>query len=110
MTYLKYACDLLKSKIVKLIDVYYFNKFFAHTIMPAHREADMSNPFLKKNPFMSLWLSGAYSVIGKSRAATQAAARRQQKTAGTEAAKAIAGFWTGLFSRPTTGKRRRSRR
>lgn len=63
----------------------------------------MSNPFFKKNPLMSLWLSGAYSVIGKSRAATQAAARRQQK-------RAIAGFWSGLFSRPSTGKRRKSRR
>ena len=78
--------------------------------MPVEMEIDMSNPFFKKNPLMSLWLSGANSVIGKSRAVAQAAARRQQAAAGTEAAKAVTAFWSGLFSAPSAGKRRKSRR
>lgn len=37
----------------------------------------MSNPWLKKNPFMSLWLSAANRVAGTVRSQTLAQARRQ---------------------------------
>jgi hypothetical protein len=45
----------------------------------------MSNPWLKKNPFMSMWLSAANRVAGSVRghATTQA---RRQVTAATAAA------------------------
>ena len=46
----------------------------------------MSNPWLKKNPFMSLWLSAANRVAGSLRGQATAQARRQVKAAVAEAA------------------------
>ena len=45
----------------------------------------MSNPWLKKNPFMSLWLSTANRVAGSLRGQATAQAKRQAKTAVAEA-------------------------
>ena len=45
----------------------------------------MSNPWLKKNPFMSMWLSTANRVAGTLRSQATAQARRQVKAAVTEA-------------------------
>ena len=39
----------------------------------------MANPWLKKNPFMSMWLSTANRVAGSLRGQTTAQARRQVK-------------------------------
>lgn len=70
----------------------------------------MSNPFTKKNPWMSMWLSGANRIAGKSRSVAQAAARRQQAAAMTEATKAVTAFWSGFFSSSSPKKRPRTRR
>lgn len=75
----------------------------------------MTNPWLKKTPFMSLWLRGANTVAGsmRSRAAAQAkrqatAARRQTATAMTNATKDILNLWLGgLTPSPPTKKKRR---
>ena len=45
----------------------------------------MSNPWLKKNPFMSLWLSTANRVAGSLRGQATAQAKRQAKAAVAEA-------------------------
>jgi hypothetical protein len=45
----------------------------------------MSNPWLKKNPFMSMWLSGANRMAGMMRSQ----ARRQINTALTQASRDI---------------------
>jgi len=37
----------------------------------------MTNPWLKKNPFMSLWLSGANSVANRARGQMTVAAKQQ---------------------------------
>jgi len=37
----------------------------------------MSNPWLKKNPFMSMWLSGAHRIAGSARSQVTAEAKRQ---------------------------------
>lgn len=37
----------------------------------------MSNPWLKKNPFMSMWLSAANEVVGAARSQVSAEAKRQ---------------------------------
>ena len=37
----------------------------------------MSNPWLKKNPFMSMWLSGANKIAGSVRSQVAAEAKRQ---------------------------------
>ena len=44
----------------------------------------MANPWLKKNPFMSMWLSTANRVAGSLRAKATAQAKRQVKAAITE--------------------------
>ena len=41
----------------------------------------MTNPWLKKNPFMSMWLSGAHSVANSARGQIAAEARRQSTAA-----------------------------
>ncbi len=45
----------------------------------------MSNPWLKKNPFMSMWLSQANRIAGMMRGQAAAQAKRQINTAVTEA-------------------------
>jgi hypothetical protein len=37
----------------------------------------MSNPWSKKNPFMSMWLSGANKIAGSVRSQVSAEAKRQ---------------------------------
>jgi len=44
----------------------------------------MPNPWLKKNPFMSLWLSGANRMAGTMRSQATAQARRQVSAAVTK--------------------------
>lgn len=45
----------------------------------------MSNPFLKKNPFMSMWLSAANRTVGTLRGQATAQAKRQISAAVTKA-------------------------
>ena len=47
----------------------------------------MSNPFLKKNPFMSMWLSEANRMAGTLRGQATAQAKRQINAAVTQATK-----------------------
>jgi hypothetical protein len=68
----------------------------------------MSNPFTKKNPFLSLWLSGANKVAGTGRGLWQAAARKQQAAAIREAGKMTTSFWTGALKTPPLRKRGKS--
>ena len=68
----------------------------------------MSNPFTKKNPFMSLWLSGANKVAGTGRGLWQAAARKQQSAMIREADKMTTSFWTEALKKPSSRKRRKT--
>ncbi len=45
----------------------------------------MANPWLKKNPFMGMWLSTANRVAGSLRGKATVQAKRQVKTAIAEA-------------------------
>lgn len=69
----------------------------------------MSNPWSKKNPFMSVWLSGANSVAGSLRGHATAQAKRQLATAAKTASKDIFALWTGtpLASPPAKSKKKR---
>ncbi len=49
----------------------------------------MSNPWLKKNPFLSLWLSGANAIAGAARGRATAEVNRQTKAASSAAVKAF---------------------
>lgn len=74
-----------------------------------HKGNSMSNPWLKKNPFMSMWLSGANSVVNSARGRIAAEAKRQSTTAVNKAASDMIGIWTETMTKPTAPKRRRKR-
>jgi hypothetical protein len=63
----------------------------------------MANLWTKKNPFMSLWLSGANRAAGRARSQAKAAAAKHQSALAVQAAR----FWTGTWLSPVKTKRRR---
>ena len=70
----------------------------------------MTNPWLKKNPFMSMWLSGANAAAGSLRGRAVGQAKRQATSAMTKATKDVLDAWTaGLVTPPTKTRRRRRR-
>jgi hypothetical protein len=64
----------------------------------------MSNPWLKKNPFMSVWLSNANRVAGSVRAQATAQAKRQVNAAVTEATNETIKLWSEALMTPTATK------
>ena len=60
----------------------------------------MTNPWLKKNPWLSMWMSGANAVLGSARGRATAEARRQATTIVTHAAKETMRFWTSVMTPP----------
>ena len=69
----------------------------------------MANPWLKKNPFMSMWLSGFNSAAGSMRGHAVSQAKRQTASAMTTATKDILGAWMAGLA-PPPARRRRKRR
>ena len=78
----------------------------------------MTNPWLKKNPFMSMWMSAANQAVNRARGQVTAAVRRETNEAAADADAAAAGFkhlndlWLGLLLRTPTAptKRRKAKR
>jgi hypothetical protein len=68
----------------------------------------MSNPWTKKNPLMSMWLSAANRTMSSARGQATSAAKRQISTSQAEAARQIVDFWTGKPARGVA--KRKSRR
>jgi hypothetical protein len=69
----------------------------------------MRNPWLKKNPFMSMWLSGSNAVLGSARSRTTAQAKRQATTMMSDGAKQVVRFWSGALIAAPRRKKRKSR-
>lgn len=69
----------------------------------------MSNPWLKKNPFLSMWLSGANSVGNAARGQVAAAAKRQANTAVKQATTEAFNFWGQAMTGAAAPKRRKKR-
>ena len=67
----------------------------------------MANPWTKKNPFMSMWLSSANSVLGTARARATAETKRQVAAVQADATRQILDFWSGKAAAPAKNKRRR---
>ncbi len=63
----------------------------------------MANPWLKKTPLMSMWLSAANAGAWRARSAASAEARRQQ----TALTKQTVRFWTGAWLAAVKPRRRR---
>jgi hypothetical protein len=72
----------------------------------------LSNPWLKKNPFMSMWLSGAHRIAGSARAKVSAEAKRQVSHALSKAAEESTKQWfgTAVASPPKTRLKARTRK
>ncbi|MBS1188579.1 MAG: hypothetical protein H6R10_371 [Rhodocyclaceae bacterium] len=69
----------------------------------------MKNPWTRKNPLMSMWLSGANAVAGSIRSRATAEAKRQAATMATRSAKQIADFWSSILTPQVPRKRKKSR-
>jgi len=69
----------------------------------------MTNPWLKKNPFLSMWLSGANAVAGSARGRIAAEAKRQSMIAVNKAASDMFTMWTGATAGSRASKRRKRR-
>jgi hypothetical protein len=69
----------------------------------------MRNPWIKKNPLMSMWLSGANAVMGSARSRATAEAKRQAAAIMAEGTKQMVRFWTGGLIAPTARKKKKSR-
>ena len=70
----------------------------------------MANPWLKKNPAMSLFLSGANAWAGAARGLWTREARRRQANAASAGAKQVASFWTAALTPPASGGKKGKRR
>lgn len=57
--------------------------------------SSMSNPWTKKNPYMSMWLSAANKAAGSARGQATSAVKRQVATTQADAARQILDFWSG---------------
>jgi hypothetical protein len=77
--------------------------------MTLKRTETMKNPWIRKNPFMSAWLSAANTAASTARAGATAEAKRQTNALMTEGARQVAAFWAGALAPPAAkrGKKRR---
>jgi hypothetical protein len=66
----------------------------------------MKNPWTKKNPFLSMWLSGANAVAGAARSRASAEMKRQTATAMTKSTKQMTQLWTDALTPKRTRKRK----
>jgi len=70
----------------------------------------MKNPWTMKNPWMSLWLSGANTVANTARGHATAQARREAATLMAQGTRQITDFWmSALVPKPAAKKRRKRR-
>ena len=69
----------------------------------------MKNPWTKKNPFMSMWLSGANAVIGSARGRATAESKRQANALMAQGTKQMIDLWTSAMTVPAKPKRKRTR-
>ncbi len=70
----------------------------------------MPNPLMKKNPFMSMWLSGANSAVGSARGVWAAELHRQQIAMMTEMTRQVLRFWSGAWMFPAAHDGKKDRR
>lgn len=69
----------------------------------------MKNPWTKKNPLMSMWLSGANAVAGSARRRIAAESKRQSSAMMTRGMKQVTDFWCGVLDTKPPAKKRKKR-
>lgn len=70
----------------------------------------MSNLWMKKNPFMSMWLSSSNSLASSARGRLTAEAKRQSRTAITKATNDIFGMWAEAMTSAANPKKKKVKR
>lgn len=60
----------------------------------------MKNPWTKKNPYLSMWLSGANAIAGAARSRATAEARRQTATLMTQSNRQMVELWGDILDVP----------
>jgi hypothetical protein len=107
-------CVHLSIRIVELLTALSFHSIT--TVLGARRAVElrkerdaMKNPWTKKNPFMSMWLSGANAIAGSARSRAIAEGRRQTATMMTTSARQITDFWTGALLTPPPKRKKKQR-
>jgi hypothetical protein len=65
----------------------------------------MANPWTKKNPFLSMFLSSTNAATGRARGVLMQQAKRSQTTAVKQATRLWAELWT-----PSSGTKRKRRK
>jgi hypothetical protein len=66
----------------------------------------MRNPWLTKNPFLSVWLSSANKVLGSARGQATAATQRELTSVRTQATRQMLDFWSGRTAATPLPKKR----
>ena len=69
----------------------------------------MKNPWLKKNPLLSMWLSGANAAASHVRSQAAAEASRQARLIAAQGAREVMKFWTSVWLPPAGTSKRRKR-
>ena len=64
----------------------------------------MTNPWLKKNPWLSMWLSGANAALGSTRGHATAEAKRQAGAMTSNAVSQGMRFWASVMAPPKRKK------
>ena len=69
----------------------------------------MTNPWLKKNPFMSMWLSAFNTAANTVRGHAISQTKRQAAVATTQATKTFVDAWLGVPPKRKPRKRKKNR-
>jgi hypothetical protein len=70
----------------------------------------MNNPWLKKNPLMSMWLSGFNTAANSARGHMSAEMQRQARGMITAGTQQMLRFWSGGLLAPSLTKKKPARR
>ena len=70
----------------------------------------MANPWIKKNPLLSMMLSGANAWAGAARGSMQAEGKRRQAAAMRSGARQATDFWMAAVTGAAPGKPARKKR
>ena len=70
----------------------------------------MSNPWMQKNPWLSMWLSAANSVAGAARGYASAEIQRQMTVAQAEMTRQMVDFWSLKPAAPARSRKKKRRR
>jgi hypothetical protein len=78
--------------------------------IPRSKDIDVIDLMSKKNPLMSMWLSGVNAWAGAARGLWTAELHRQQTAMIKQATEQMIRFWTGAWMIPGSSNRGKNRR